>query len=216
MKTLISKIALFIAVLLSFFSCEDDTVDYGLGEYYQNLATVLNDSAYILDSGESLYNVNYEQNKPLDANKRVFLTYSYAEKENSLYDHAIVVHGISEIAQSELKAVDKARIDSFPAEPVFLESVWIGSHYLNMQFYFNYHSKSHSIGLMTDSLQLHADTIQLYFKHDTNLDSPGYPAHLFLSFDLEQVLGKPVENKKPLAVHINTDNYADDTYKFNY
>jgi len=154
--------------------------------------------------------------KPLEANKRVFLTYSYAEKENSLYNHAIVAHGISEIAQSELKAVDKARIDSFPAEPVFLESVWIGSHYLNMQFYFNYLSKPHSIGLMTDSLQLRADTIHLYFKHDSNLDPPGYPVHLVLSFDLEQALGKPVENKKPLAVHINTDNYADKTYKFNY
>jgi hypothetical protein len=220
MKTTLSPALLLLAgFFFLFFSCEEDTVDYGLGEYYQNIATVLNDSIYLLDSGEALYNSNYRANKALEANKRFFLTYSLEKEKNTPCGHAIALHGASEITLGELKAVDESAIDSFPAHPVRLESVWIGSHYLNMRFYFNYMSKTHSIGLLTDSSGLADDTLRLYFKHDANQDSPGYPVQLFLSFDLEKVLGKPGNEStggKCLLLDINSSNYADKTYKFNY
>jgi hypothetical protein len=199
-----------------FFSCDEDAaVDYGLGEYYQHIATVLNDSAYLLDSGETLYNVKYRANKPREANKRVFLTYSLEKEKSAPYDRAIALHGLSEIASGELKAVDETEIDFSSSVPIRLESVWIGSHYLNMQFYFNYKSQTHSIGLLTDSSRLSGDTLHLYFMHDKNQDLPGYPVHLFLSFDLEKVLGRP-ENTKNLLLNINTSNYADKPYEFKY
>ncbi|MDR2621826.1 MAG: hypothetical protein LBC48_04500 [Dysgonamonadaceae bacterium] len=216
MKTIASRTFLLLAAFFSFlFSCENDKVDYGLGEYYQHFATVLNDSVFLLDSGATLYDVNYRANKAREANKRFFLTYSFADKESAPYDHAIALHGASEIVLGELKAVSKAAIDSFPAYPIHLESVWLGSHYLNMQFYFDYIEKTHSIGLLADSSCLKADTLHLYFKHDTNRDSPGYPVHLFLSFDLEKVLSRP-ESRKNLLLNINTSNYANKTYEFKY
>jgi hypothetical protein len=199
-----------------FFSCgEDGNVDYGLGKYYQNIVTVLNDSVYLLDSGEPLYNVNYRTNKALEANKRFFLTYSFMEEIIEPCGRVITLHGASEITLGKLKAVSKVVIDSVPTFPVRLESVWIGSHYLNMQFYFDYISKTHSIALLTDSARLSDNELHLYFKHDTNGDSPGYPVHLFLSFDLKEVLGSP-EKQKEILLNINTSNYADEPYEFEY
>jgi hypothetical protein len=219
MKTIISLLLAgcsFFFFSCFFFSCEENAeVDYGLGAYYQHIATVLNDSVYLLDSGDALYNVDYRSNKTVEANKRVFLTYSFLKEKNAPCGQAIILHRLSEIASGELKAAAKTAIDSVPAVPIQLESVWIGSHYLNMQFYFNYMSKTHSIGLFTDSSHLSDDTLHLYFTHDTNQDSPGYPVHLFLSFDLEKVLGRP-ENRKKLLVNINTSNYADEPYEFKY
>jgi hypothetical protein len=220
MKTTLYRTVLpLVGLFCFFFSCEEDTIDYGLGEYYQNIATVLSDSVYLLDSGETLYDVAYGAKKAREASKRFLLTYSILKERNTFYDHAIALHGASEITMGELKAVADTTIASFPAHSIRLESVWTSSHYLNMQFYFNYVSKTHSIGLLTDSSCLSDDTLRLYFKHDTNQDSPGYPVHLFLSFDLKKVLGEPNSEpaeKKHLQVNINSSNYADKTYKFNY
>jgi hypothetical protein len=200
---------------LFFFSCENDVVDYGLGKYYQEFATVLNDSAYLLDTGQTLYNVNYKKSKTLEMGKRVLLTYSYDKTGIFPYDYTIIVHGLSEIGLRELKVVAQKDLDALPTDPVCLESVWLGSHYLNMRFYINYNSKPHSIGIFSDSTQLNADTVRIYFIHDLNDDLPGYPAHLSLSFDLGKVLGPP-ENKKILSLNINTNNYSIKSYEFKY
>ena len=96
-----------------------------------------------------------------------------------------------------------------------LESVWPGSHYLNMQFYLNYKSEAHKIGLLTDSTRLGSDTLLIRFIHDTNNDPPGYPSHAYLSFDLKEVLGDPGKSR-PISVQINTSNYGNKTYTFDY
>jgi hypothetical protein len=197
-----------------FFSCEEYEVDYALGEYFQEIATTLNDSAYALDSGETLCRVSRTTNKSPEAGKRVFLTYSYVDKKIDFYDSAVTIHRLSEILTGELRLENKP--DTFPADPIRLESVWIGDHYLNMRFYFNYNSKPHSIGLLTHSTHLHSDTIRLYFTHDLNGDFSGYPVYSLLSFDLEKVLGSP-ERMKPLLVYINTSNYTNkEYYEFKY
>jgi hypothetical protein len=213
MKTLL--FSLLPILFLFFLSCESDEVDYGLGEYYQEIATVLNDSAYLLDTGQTLCNINYKKMKALDAGKRVFLTYSYEKQCETFCDSVIYLHGLLEITQGKLKAVDEKDLDALPVEPVHLESVWLGSHYLNLRIYINYNSTPHSIGLFTDSTRLNADTVCIYFVHDLNGDLPGYPRALFLSFDLENILGFP-DGKKNVSLNLNTGSYANKTYKFKY
>jgi hypothetical protein len=213
MKTLLFSLLPILS--LFFFSCKSDEVDYGLGEYYQEIATVLNDSVYLLDTGQTLCNINYKKIKALDAGKRVFLTYSYEKQRETSCDCAISLHGLLEITQGELKTFDEKDLDALPVEPVHLESVWLGSHYLNLRIYINYNSMPHSIGLFTDSTRLNADTVCIYFVHDLNGDSPGYPRASYLSFDLENVLGFPA-GQKNILLNINTSNYANKTYKFKY
>lgn len=205
---------LFLTVL---FSCEEDKIDYGLGEYYEEIATVLNDSAYLLDSNISVVNINaYRRGeKSPEAGKRVLLMYSYTNMEIPPYDRAVIVHSVSELSTGELKLVGRKDIDSLRADPLRLESIWLGSRYLNMQFYLNFKSEVHSVGLFTDSIGLHNDTVHIYFKHDSNNDPPGYPVHSFLSFNLGKVLGNP-EKKKILSVKVKSDNYVDEIYEFVY
>jgi hypothetical protein len=207
---------LLLPVLLFLFSCEEEPVDYGLGEYYQEIVTVLGENVFVSDAGKTFFNVRPIDGQSYDKNvKRVFLTYSYAKEEIPPYDQAIIVRGSSSVATGDLKAVSQKEINDLPDEPVYLESLWIGSHYLNMQFYFDYKSEAHAIGLLTDSTRLDNDTIRLYFKHDLKNDPPGHPTHLFLSFDLEKVLNKP-ENNRPLLIHIHTGNYGNKTYELKY
>jgi hypothetical protein len=115
----------------------------------------------------------------------------------------------------KLTLANDSTIRSSVREPIQLESVWLGSHYLNMQFYLNFKSEKHTIKLLADSTALGSDTLRLYFVHNPNNDPPGYPSHTYLSFDLQEVLGVP-ENIRPTTVQINTSNYGDKAFDFNY
>ena len=84
-----------------------------------------------------------------------------------------------------------------------------------MQFYFDYKSEKHQIGLLTDSTRLDSDTIRMYFVHNTNNDPAGYPAHSYLSFDLKGILGAPGK-ARPISVQINTTYYGTVNYGFEY
>ena len=84
-----------------------------------------------------------------------------------------------------------------------------------MQFYLNYKSVTHKIGLVVDSTRLESDTLRMYFVHDSDNDPPGYSSRACLSFDLEDVLGTP-EKARPVSVQINSGNYGNKTYEFRY
>ena len=120
-------------------------------------------------------------------------------KRNTSGDDSVRINGSSRIPQGKITLTSNNNINSAAKEPILLESVWIGSHYLNMQFYINYKSATHQIGLLADSTSLKSDTIRLYFVHDKNNDLPGYPSRSYLSFDLKDVLGEPGK-LRPVAV----------------
>jgi hypothetical protein len=203
--------------ILFFFSCEEGVVvDYGYDKYYEELATATNEKeVFLLDNGKILFNPNPDADNSFKNNDRVFLHYSLLPETKTAYDQTIRINFSSKIPLGKLTSANKKEITDAPAIPVHFESVWIGSHYLNMQLYINRFSEAHSIGLLADASSLQSDTIRIYFKHDNKKDTPGYPAHLILSFDLEELLGNP-EHEKNLLLNIVTDNYGDKTYKLNY
>jgi hypothetical protein len=207
---------LFLLFLL-FFACKEDTVDYGLGAYYQDIVTSLGDYTYLSDAGEKIYDATPENHKSYNDSARVFLTYSFTENQTPSPDQgqAITVHGSSSVTQGNLKSGGKQDIDKLPDEPVRLESVWIGSHYLNLRFYMEHKSKTHSIGLIADKDDLNKENIHIYFKHNHNEDPPGYWVYVVTSFDLETVLGHP-EGNKTLYIHLNSTNYGDKIYELRY
>ena len=212
-----NRIVFFGILLFLFSSCEKDTVDYGLGEYYKEIATVLEENyTYLLDNGETLYEINPRNNASYETGRRVLLIYSYiGEKTTTSAPQAITVHGASAIAQGKLKAVSKEELATFDNHPIRMESIWIGSHYLNLRFYLEYKSEAHTIALLCDENDLDKKEINLYFKHDTNNDPPGYFSSMQTSFDLSQVLGEP-KGDRTLLVNIQTDNYGNKDYQFNY
>ena len=211
-----NRIAYLGILLFLFSSCEKDTVDYGLGEYYKEIATVLEAHTYRLDNGETLYEANPRNSTPHEDGQRISLTYSYlGEKTTISVPQAITVYGASAIAQGKLKAVSKEELETFDNHPIRMESIWIGSHYLNMRFYLEYKSEVHTIALLCDESDLDKKEINLYFKHSTNNDSPGYFSLMQSSFNLSQVLGEP-QGDRILFVNIQTGNRETKNYQLCY
>ena len=207
---------LFCIFFVSFlFSCEDKTVDYGLDAYYVEIVTAQNENEFLSDNGKLLVTANKENQKTYAFGDRVLLNYTLLPATASDDSYTIRINGSAKIPQGTLTLTNDSIIQSSSKEPILLESVWLGSHYLNMQFYFNYNSEAHKIGLLADSTSINSDTLRLYFIHDTNNDLPGYPSHAYLSFDLKDVLGDPGESR-PLSVQINTTNYGNKSYRFEY
>ena len=208
------KFLYIICVLLAgfLFSCEDKNVDYGLDVYYVEIATAQNTNEFLLDNGKIIVAKNPDENaKTYAFGDRVLLNYTLLSPE----DKNVRINGSAKVPLGKLTLESDSAIRSKFKEPILLESVWIGSHYLNMQFYFDYMSETHKIGLLADSTRLDSDTLRMYFTHDTNNDPPGYPAHTYLSFDLENVLGAPGK-ARPISVQINTTYYGTMTYDFEY
>ena len=199
---------LILIILLLPAACSEDKVVYDTGEYKVDLATVQinNDKqAFLLDNNELLLSAGLHKN--IEAGQRVMLNYSYLPETSSGYDYVVKINGITAITQSKLAEVNSETINTTANDPVRLESVWIGSHYLNIIFYINYHSKKHSISLITDKAKTHEEEVSIYFRHDNNDDPEGYMRKVIASFDLSDVLGEPVSDRR-LLVDINSDKYG--------
>jgi hypothetical protein len=206
---MIRRLTIFFCICLFFTSCEKEAVDYGLGEYYVEIVTALNDNAFRLDTGKTIYNTNKETYKDFKEGDRVYLNFSYLENDQ------IAIHGASKISSGELKAVAQNDFAGYADDPVRLESAWLGSHYLNILFYMDYKSVKHTIALITGELQKNDPEVNLYFRHDKKDDPAGYPTKVYVSFDLSKVLGEP-QGDRTVHVRFNTTNYGDKTCEFKY
>jgi hypothetical protein len=209
--------SVLLCSVLLFFACEEETVDYGLGEYYQEIVTSLGSHNYLSDAGEKLYNARPGSAKSYEDSTRVLLTYSFTEdiEPSPNRGKAVTVHSSSSIVRGYLKTIEKKNIDRLPDDPIQLESVWIGSHYVNLRFYMDYKSKTHSIALVCAGEDVNEENIHLYFSHNSNDDPAGYKIYAIASFDLEQTMGNPKGNKT-LYIHLNTSNYGEKIYELKY
>jgi len=211
-----NKWIIYCIFFVSFlFSCEDKTVDYGLGIYYVEIVTAQNKNEFLNDNGKLIIAASQKNEKTYAFGDRVLLNYSLLPSTASEGDFSVQINASSKIPLGQITATNDSTIRSSHIDPILLESVWLGSHYLNMQFYVNFMSETHKIGLLVDSARLESDTLRMYFIHDTNNDPPGYPTRVYLSFDLKDVLGDPGKSR-PLSVQINTSNYGNKAYEFEY
>jgi len=207
---------LFSFLFASFlFSCQDKTVDYGLDTYYVEIATAQTGNEFLTDNGKLLVATANENQTAYVSGDRVLLNYTLLDSTASGDNYSVRLNGSAKVPLGKITFSNDSAIQSSAKEPIQLESIWLGSHYLNMQFYFNYMSKTHTIGLLADSTRLESDTLRMYFTHNSNNDPPGYPTHAYLSFDLKDVLGDPGK-ARPIALQINTSNYGNKTYEFEY
>ena len=214
-KGVVIRFILCLVIAGFIFSCEEKTVDYGLDTYFVEIVTAQNENEFLSDNGNRIVATSYDNKKTYTSGDRVLLNYTLLSSTSSENIYNVRINGSTKIPLGKLVLSNDSSIYSTGKEPVLLESLWLGSHYLNIQFYFNYKSVTHKIGLLADSLRLESDTIRMYFTHDSDNDPPGYPNHVYLSFDLNEVLGAP-GNSRPVSVRMNTSNYGEKTYEFEY
>jgi hypothetical protein len=201
-----------VALLLStLVACSSDpVVDYGMGEYYVELATALGNNDFLIDSGQTLHDSNKTAQRTFSAGSRVYLSFSY----NETPDDPITVHGIAPIFSDYLKTATQTVLSQQKKDPIRLESVWIGRHYLNLKFYMEYRSASHKLALLMDEQETPNPEAHLHFAHDKNNDAAGYPTSLYASFRLNDILGEP-QGTRTLHIHFNTDK-GEKIFTFNY
>lgn len=211
---------LIIIVCLFLPACGGDDVDYGLGEYKVDLVTVAKqnnaDIYFVLDNGKTLFSLD---NALVPANiqngQRVLLNYSFTSEKTSGFDYTVKINYISGIVQGNLEKIGPADLSALKNDPVQFESVWIGGKYLNMTFYFDYHSGQHQISLVRDTTIQQTDIVYLQFRHDRKNDPPGSRRKVIASFDLSKALGNP-EGNKELSVEFNTTHYGVKSYHLEY
>ncbi|MDR0413056.1 MAG: hypothetical protein LBH61_04565 [Dysgonamonadaceae bacterium] len=208
----ISTIACFMLLLGSLTACSDsDAVDYGLGAYYTEIVTAAGDRVFLLDTGQSVRSVGKGTADALEAGDRVRLLFSYLNGKTD----EIVIHSATKIFRADLNTVRPEAIPLQANDPIAFESAWIGSHYLNLQFYMEYQSEAHKVMLSLAASEANDREPRLYFRHDRNGDAPGYLLPVCVSFDLSRALGEP-KGDRTLLINFNTTNYGDKTYKFKY
>jgi hypothetical protein len=189
-------------------TCSENDVVYDIGEYKVDLATVCidnNKQYFLLDDNTLLLNENGVGN--IDS-ERVLLNYSYLEKKVPGFDHVIKVNGLSPVKLGKLLEVNPLTIDTITNHLIHLESAWIGSRYLNISFYMNFHSEKHAVSLITNKTKINENEITVYFRHNAYNDPPGSRLKVIVSFDLSNVLGEPAGGKS-LIVSINSDDNAE-------
>jgi hypothetical protein len=204
-----------LSAILFFSSCENKTVDYGYDRYYVEIATAQTENRFLLDNGKTIVTTSQEKSKPYSVGERVLLNYTLLSETIDGNERTVRINSSVKIPQSKPVWADENAIHAAIKAPVASESIWMGSHYLNMQFYLNYKSETHKIGLLVDSNHLNSDTVRMYFTHDPNNDPPGYPAHTYLSFDLEDLLGAPMK-AQTILFHIHTRDEGNKIYEFKY
>jgi len=214
-KRSIIECIFYIFLTSVLFSCKDKTVDYGFDTYYVEIVTAQEENKFLSDAGKLIVATPDENSKSYDFGDRVLINYTLLPSTDSGNSYSVRINGSAKIPLGELTLSNDSTIRSALKEPIQLESVWLGSHYLNMQFFLNYKSVAHKIALLADSTRLESDTLRMYFIHDPDNDPLGYPSHAYLSFDLEEILGDPGK-ARPVSVEINTSNYGNKTYEFEY
>jgi hypothetical protein len=186
-----NNILLLLLFLLS--ACEKD--QKRMDDYLVEFATVVKENSnyrFRLDNGKLLIP---EDVKSYTGNEgqRVVLNYTPLEGD------AIKINSVSNIFTGAIRTDGFS--EHYSTDPVKIRSAWVGGDYLNLVMEVEYHNEPHSIALFRNPS---STSVDLYFSHSSNNDSPGYPKMMYASFFLaglrEQASNAPV----PFRLFINT------------
>lgn len=180
------------------------TVDYGLGDFRLDLATVSEEGGsryYLLDNQFKLY-PDRVVSSSMKTGSRVLLNYIINSAKNDS-SFTVSINSVSAINSGSIKPV----IAALPDDPLRVESVWLSGDWLNFRLSFNYYSVKHSIDLF-ENKSIVNDTLYLELHHSRNGDSEGYWVNTYISCNLKSFSKK---DTIPVKVRVNT---ADSGYKF--
>jgi hypothetical protein len=193
----------FLAVLSSSCSLEGSyeqsftQTRLGIVQYTSDSSSSSSSSSsnswYILnDENLKLLPKNAHEVKPApDNNARVLFVFNVLADESTLgYDYVITLTYIAPVHVFDVASSSAATIADSSDKLRNVESVWIGSHYLNVDYYFFYSADpvKHEVSLLRDTTAgLQGSDVTLYLKHNSKGDSGTIPGQNIVSFDLESL-----------------------------
>lgn len=217
-------LALFPAIL--FTSCNDDD-DYSLDKFWVSMATVENPDNdpffYLkLDNDETLKIVatNFYNYKP-QSGQRIMADYTILNDKpsGSFYQHDIKLNDAYNILTKKIFNITSATQDSIGNDPIGIKDMWIGSNYLNIQFYYAGYDKVHFINLVKDESKVYNDNkMHLEFRHNANNDEKKYKNYGFVAFDLNSLFVQPREEVERINIVVQVKGLdgKETTHEFIY
>lgn len=219
-RKILTYIILLVVMLGNFTACSDSD-NYSLNDFRINIATVTyNDSqsySLLLDNGVKLWpaasNIYY---KPHD-NQRVFLNYTILSDKQGGYDHYIKINDMWDILTKPIIELTEANADSIGHDPIKINDFWIGNHFINAEFYFNYGGvRPHAINMVQNlqKKQIKNDTLKLELRHNSYNSLSDRLFSGLASFDL-----KPFrkEDKDSIPIQIKVKDWkGEQTYNLMY
>lgn len=222
-KFILGTITLAMFVAIGLQSC-DDSDDYSLGDFWVDIATIETDnnsSAYwfILDDGTTLWPAASDIQYLPEKGQRIILNYSILSDQKDGFDHYIRINYIWNILTKKTIVLTATNADSIGNDPVKINDMWIGNHYLNVDFSFNYGGiRPHAINLVENSLipDPQDGKIHLEFRHNAYGSTSNRLYDGLVCFDL-----KPYQNNSTdsvtFAIKVLDWNTGDDvTYDIVY
>lgn len=118
----------------------------------------------------------------------VFNALSYEKADG--YDYVVTLAYLSLIHVYDVAPSSAAAIADSSDALRNVDKVWIGSRYLNVDYYFFYNAdaKKHEVSLLRDTAAaLQGGKVTLFLKHNSKGDSGTTPCQNIVSFDLESL-----------------------------
>lgn len=192
-KKLVAYTTLLVVILSGAFACIDND-GYSLGDFRINIATVIPEGpmsySLLLDNGvklrPSISDVYY---RPA-INQRVFVNYTILSDKEGDFDHLIKINDIWNVLTKSIIDLTEENADSIGNDPIRVNEneIWIGNHYLNASFSFNYGGiKPHAINMVQNMQEENEDdsVLELEFRHNSYNSPSNRLFDGFASFDLK-------------------------------
>ncbi|MDD4489332.1 MAG: NigD-like protein [Paludibacter sp.] len=226
MKEILFKVSFFVLAGLLFAGCSDD--DFSDDNYWVDIATVENQqqkSKFFLhlDEGTSLWTEesNFSNYKP-DDGQRVIAYYSVLsdKRATGLYDYDVKLHDVYEVLTKGVFEMTPAKQDSIGNDSIYVSDIWVGSKFLNVEFYYYGWNKTHFINLVSDPDKTYMDgKTHLEFRHNANNDEPYHRRWGIVSFDISSLQSNTADSVE-LVIHVNMPNQVEEklfelTYRYN-
>lgn len=209
---LLSMIIMTVPVLQS---C-DHNDGYSLGDFVVRMATVrmTDGNAYYLeiDNGKILWPAAtaIPWYKPVDG-QRTLANYTLLSDRFDGYDHAIKVNYLSNVLTKSVEELTEENEEEFGNDPAYIENMWIGANYLNVQFVFNIpNAKPHRVSLVRnmaeEALIDDEGYFRLEYRYNNQDDVSDYKRRSLVSFNLGEYGPQSITQqlKKGLKVKINS------------
>jgi hypothetical protein len=225
------KYLLIVLLLPIFVTCDfDNNNDYY--NYYSNykvdIATVENPNDnseffFRLDDGRLMWTSSsvFRNFRPKDGQRIIaYYTLLADKRATGLYDYDVRLENVHEVLTKKIFAITPETQDSIGNDSISVQSMWIGSDYLNVQFKYFGNNKVHFINLVSDPLKEYTDgKIHLEFRHNANDDAPFYFRKGIVSFDISELKAEVSGTTLDLVIHVNIPDQAEDklyslTYNF--
>jgi hypothetical protein len=195
-KSFISAAALCLSSVLS--SCSPEG-SYELFVTWTQLGMVQytpdSSSWYILnDDNLKLLPKNAHEVKtaPEDSARVLIVFNVLADERVSGYDYVVTLAYITPIRVYDVAPSSAGAIADSSDKIRNVDDVWIGSHYLNVDYYFFYSADAgkHEVSLLRDTAAaLQGNEVKLFLKHNSKGDSGTTPCQNIVSFDLKSLRG---------------------------